>query len=346
MGVSGVKKRSGFDLWILLLVVLVLAGCSREDSDGDRQEALQEHAAEVAAEKAAATTAPAPVTAVRAAPAWQEAAGAEYSGVFDEAIVLDGAQWEGQPYVEGGASAPRAGLAAHFLLTGDLDDDGSEEAVVLLWSSTGGSGTFDYLAVLGRDANGEVINRATQPLGDRVKVRHASIEGSLVVLDTVQAGPDDAACCPGQKMRRTFVLEGETLTETSTEDRGRLSLADLAGEWRLLRFGADEELPPDVTITVQFDDGRIAGSAACNRYTGGVQEGDAPGEVTLAGPLAMTRMMCPPPLMEWERRYSAALEGLAQYSFIAGRLVLGWRSGEESGTLEFVPAAEVETPGE
>lgn len=293
-----------------------------------------------------ALAAASPVTALCAAPSWEEAAGAEYSGIFEDVIVLVDALWEGKPYAEGGASAPRAGLAEDFLMTGDLDGDGGEESVVLLWSSTGGSGTFDYLAVLDRDGNGGVINRATHPLGDRVKVRHAAIDGNLVILDTVQAGPGDAACCPGQKMRRTFVLEGETLTETSSEDQGRLALADLAGEWRLLRFGPDETVPPDVTITVQFDNGSIAGSAACNRYIGQLQEGEARGDVRLAGPLAMTRKMCPPPLMEWERRYGAALEGLVRFGFVAGRLVLGWRSGEEFGTLEFVRAAEAETSGD
>ncbi len=194
--------------------------------------------------------------------------------------------------------------------------------------------------MLDRDASGAALNRATVPLGDRVKIRSAALEDGRVAVETVQAGPEDAACCPGQKMRRTFTLEGNSMTETSTEDLGRLSLSDLDGEWKLVRFGADEAVPEDVEITAQFADGAIAGRAACNRYTGGVTAGDMPGDLSLSGPMAMTRMMCPPPLMEWEQRYAQALEGLAQYSFVAGKLVLNWRDESGGGSLFFVRVAE------
>ena len=258
--------------------------------------------------------------------------------MFEGAVALTDGQWTGEPYLEGSATAPRAGLAEDFLLTGDLDGDGTEESAVLLWSSSGGSGTFDYVAVLARDAGGAVNNIATAPLGDRVKVRSGAIEDGRIVFEVVQAGQDDAACCPGQKMRRTFALDGGAMREISTDDQGRLSLADVAGEWRLLRFGPDETVPADVQINVQFDSGTIGGNAACNRYTGSVQEGAAPGAIALAGPLATTRKMCPPPLMDWEKRYLAALEGLAQYTFIAGRLVLTWQRDGSSGQLVFVRA--------
>lgn len=313
-----------------ILVTLILLGCGPQNeveipTTRPAAAAVDASAAEPVSEAAE----------VRPAPSWQEGANAAYVGVFDEEIVMADGIWVGEPYVEGGASAPRAGLAAGFLLAGDLDGDASEEAVVLVWSSTGGSGTFDYLAILDRDADSAVINRATAPLGDRVKVRSAAIEDGRIVVDAVQAGPGDAACCPGQKMRRTFVLEGESMKETSTEDEGRLSLADLAGEWKLLRFNNDEAMLEGIEITLQFQDTTIAGKAACNRYTGSVAPGDSPGSLSLAGPMAMTRMMCPPPLMEWEQRYAAALEGLAQFTFVAGKLVLSWRADDESGTLVF-----------
>jgi heat shock protein HslJ len=281
--------------------------------------------------------------ATQVTPAWQEAANAAYTGVFDEAVLLRDGLWEGEPYAEGGASAPRAGLVDGFLLAGDLDGDAADESVVLLWSSTGGSGTFDYLAVLDRDDSGAVLNRATVPLGDRVKIRSAALEDGRVKVETVQAGPEDAACCPGQKMRRTFSLEGNTMTETSTEDLGRMTLADLDGEWKLVQFGPGETVPEDVQITAQFADGAISGRAACNRYTGSVTAGDMPGDLSLSSPMAMTRMMCQPPLMEWEQRYTRALEGLARYSFAAGKLVLSWRDESGGGSLIFDPVVAAPT---
>jgi len=268
-------------------------------------------------------------------PSWEEAANARYAGPMGMAFELVSGEWSGQPYVEGGASAPRAGLARDFLLTGDLDADGAAESVVLLWTSTGGSGTFDYLAVVERRPDGTVAERASAELGDRVHIRDARIEDGQVVLDTVQAGPGDAMCCPGQLMRRAFALEGDVMTEVSTEDRGRLSLADLDGDWVLLELGR-ETLPENVRITARFDNGTLTGTAACNAYNGRVKAGDAPGDLALAGPLAVTRKMCPPPRMEWEQRYLRALAGLSKFSFTAGRLVLT-ATGEEEGpqTLRF-----------
>lgn len=289
---------------------------------------------------------PAPAGAPLPAPSWQEAANADYgaihAGAPGVAVTLKDGEWQGEPYAQGGASAPRAGLARDFLLSGDLDGDGAEESAVLVWTSAGGSGTWDHLSVLDRAADGAVSERASAPLGDRVRLRAARLVDGRVELDTVQAGPADAACCPGQKMHRTFALAGDALTEISTEDQGRMSLADVQGDWVLTHFGYDERVPDGIEITLQVEDERIAGTAACNRYSGALKEGDAPGDVTLvgapAGVLAVTRMMCAPPLMDSELRYLQALQGLIQYSFLAGKLALTWRDREGMGALLFAPA--------
>ena len=76
----------------------------------------------------------------RCAPTAFELAHATYSGIMDEPVTLTGGRWEGEPFVEGGASRPTVGLVDHFILTGDLDGDGLDEAVTFLWESSGGSG--------------------------------------------------------------------------------------------------------------------------------------------------------------------------------------------------------------
>jgi heat shock protein HslJ len=268
------------------------------------------------------------------APTLADAAFATYSGLFDgQTLTLDAGRWQGAPYVAGGASAPRAGLAPPWVvLRGDLDGDGGEELAVLLWTSTGGSGTYDYLAVLDRAADGAVVNRGTAALGDRVKLRSARIAAGRIELDLVQAGPGDAACCPGQKVRRIFVLRGDVLEQAALEDHGRLSLADLAGEWVLLPADFDG-VPEDAEVTLTFDGDRISGNGGCNRYSGTLAEQPGAGQVRLAGPLAATRMMCPEPVMEWESRYLHALEHLRAWSFTVGRLALTWYDEQEPGTL-------------
>jgi len=267
--------------------------------------------------------------------------------LFDGAAVIalaDG-RWEGEPYVPDAASAPRAGLVEDFVLQGDLDGDGSEESAVLLWTSTGGSGTFDYLAVLDRAADGSVANRATAGLGDRVRVRDARIADARIVLDLVQAGPGDAACCPGEKVRRTFGLEGASLVERGAEPQGRLSLADLSGEWRLTHFARDEAVGEGLVITLTFDGERISGSSGCNRYSGAVAAGDAPGALSVGPAIAATRMACPEPLMAAEQRFLQALANVNGFSFLAGKLVLTWTDGDAGGNLKFSRPGQAVPPG-
>ena len=56
---------------------------------------------------------------------------------------------------------------------------------------------------------------------------------------------------------------------------------------------------------VQFRaDGVVGGSSGCNRFTGAYSHKD--GELTL-GPLASTRMACPPEVMEREQQFLSML---------------------------------------
>jgi hypothetical protein len=123
--------------------------------------------------------------------------------------------------VKGSAAAPSVMLVGNFRLTGDLDGDGAAEAVVLLAWSGGGSGEFLHLAVLGR-RNGRVRNIATAPIGDRVQVRDARIDGHRITIDVVQAGPGDAMCCPGELATRSWTLASGRLGETPPRITGRL----------------------------------------------------------------------------------------------------------------------------
>lgn len=318
-------------LALLVLIGLPIAGC------GPRENSAQPPGSETAAENAG-TPAPA-----REPPGWDEAANASYTGL-DQPVTLSGGRWEGAPYIEGGASAPSAGIAEGFLVSGDLDADGDEESVVLLWTSGGGSGTFDYLAVLERKPDGGVTNRGTAPLGDRVKIRSAAVTQGQLVVETVEAGPGDAACCPGQKLRRSFVLQGDALRETATQDQGRQTIADIAGNWRLTHFGPGEPVPDGVVVTLDIDGAAISGRSACNNYRGSVVEGATPGEISLAGPLIGTRMACPEPQNTAEARYTTALANLRQYSFHLGRLALSCLDGHAPIVLIFERAPTAASP--
>ena len=271
-------------------------------------------------------------------PSFDEVANATIYGIYDEPVQLQDGKYEGEPFEPQGASFPRVGLVEDFLLTGDLDGDGVEETVVILWESTGGSGTYTYLAVMGREGS-EVVNLATDEIGDRVQLRDSRISDHRVELDVVQAGPEDAGCCPGEMATLAWSLDGDTLTpvESGVETR-RLSVAALAGpEWVLKRFSWDETAPSEPEITLLIEEDRIAGGSGCNRYMGKVTEGEMPGDLEV-GLLAGTMMACPPEVMELEDRYRQSLEKVVKYGFLNQHLILTFQKGDGSGgTLFFAP---------
>jgi uncharacterized protein len=270
------------------------------------------------------------------APTLEELAAATYGGIEQAPATLVEGHWEGEPAIEGSASVPRIDLAADFRVTGDLDGDGEDEAVALLHSNFGGTGVFAYLAVVKRAADGALENVATAGIGDRVQLRSARVEGEKLVIETVEAGPEDAACCPGQKRLRIFALEGGRLVERSNEDRGRVSVADLEGvAWRLTRWAADEPLAEGVRIDLRVGGGELSGTSGCYRYRASVAAGELPGDLALASPLDVTRTTCPPPGDEAGGRYLDALENVDRFRYAAGRLVLDWSDNEQWGSLTF-----------
>ena len=143
---------------------------------------------------------------------------ASYHGIQDGSVSLTDGLWEGEPYAEGGSSRPRAGLVPDFLVLGDIDGDGRQEAIVGLWWSSGGSGTFQYIALLERTDTG-VENTFTAPVGDRVRIEGGAIENGALLLDVIEHGPDEPACCPTQAVTRRYDshLNLESTTPRNTE---------------------------------------------------------------------------------------------------------------------------------
>ena len=75
--------------------------------------------------------------------------------------------------------------------------------------------------------------------------------------------------------------------------------------WRVEEVGGHGVLD-GVRSTVEFPEaGRVAGQAACNRYSGAIARSGE--RIDSIGPLATTRMMCPPAVMDQEQRVLEAL---------------------------------------
>jgi len=284
-------------------------------------------------EPAAGPTASAARSGPPATPTVEQLRSATVSGVFEQPVTLSGGRYEGPPYEAGGASRPTLRLWESTVHFGDVDGVEGSEAVALLTSSTGGSGERVYVAAFGvRD--GALVNLGTAELGDRTKVQSVWLEKGRIVMDVIEAGPNDPACCPTQVARKTFAMDGGVLKQESSDVRGVLAITLLAAnEWTLVEIDG-QPLPAGVEPPlVLFERGTVRGFAGCNRFNAAVKE-TKPGEIEI-GVAAGTRKACPPPAMELEDRFLGELGKVRGYTFLAGQLALTWQDGDRIGTLLF-----------
>lgn len=303
----------------LVLALASLAGCSAEPA--------AERAAEPVVDRAAAPPAPLDLASL---------ATATVSGVYDEAATLVDGEFLGEPYVEGSPMAPQLLWNREIVHFADLDGDDEVDALTFYTAATGGSGVLLYLGWLEPGAQGTTpgaVTRAVHLLGDRVQIRSARLVDRTLHVRMVAPGPDDAACCPTQIQERRYTFDPQGTIHESIDVVGTLSFDEIAGTtWSLERmhFGA-EPVPAEVEVTLNFLDGGVAGKSGCNNYRGTVQ---ASGARQLGfGPLATTKMACPPPLSTIEDQFLARLAVVDSWSFLVGRLALSYELDGERGAL-------------
>ena len=93
---------------------------------------------------------------------------------------------------------------------GDINDDGYQDAAVILVTYNGGNGNSKELAVL-LDRDGQAVNVATLALGSLVAVDVLEIQSAVMILNVRVLGPNDAFCCPSQQETWRFQLENNQL---------------------------------------------------------------------------------------------------------------------------------------
>jgi hypothetical protein len=109
-----------------------------------------------------------------------------------KALLIDGQYRES---AAPGAATEVVVKATSYYAIGDLDGDGSEDAVIILESDPGGSGVFfDLVPVLNRQGQPRVL--APMSLGDRVEVNGVTLQEGQVEVRLLKHGPDDPQCCP------------------------------------------------------------------------------------------------------------------------------------------------------
>lgn len=105
-------------------------------------------------------------------------------------------------------------VAVDGYLIGDLDNNGTDDAVVVLMSNEMGSGGFFELTALVADMQSDVVRQTNSiVLGDRIKVNAITIESGSIWLDLTVHKPDDPSCCPSQKIKKRFIMIDDRLVE-------------------------------------------------------------------------------------------------------------------------------------
>lgn len=119
-------------------------------------------------------------------------------------------------------------------------------------------------------------------------------------------------------------------TVVRAQNRNASQPVDLDGtSWILTHIG-DASLPSDLIGTLAFSDGKAAGSATCNRYSGSYEQDGA--DLSF-GPLMTTMMACLDSTVE--TAFLAAMERVASFQIVDDQLLLVDGSGNT--VLTFKP---------
>ncbi len=130
--------------------------------------------------------------------------------------------------------------------------------------------------------------------------RNHAIEATLFVDGKpIFQGTTDAVA-PGREEPVTVVMRRVPVQD----EHPRPDHTSILGNWEVFEIGSQPIEGGRVPTLSIANDGAVAGTGSCNRYTGRAEIGDA----TLAfGPVAATQMACPDPLGAQERMFFDAL---------------------------------------
>ena len=120
------------------------------------------------------------------------------------------------------------------------------------------------------------------------------------------------------------------------DEESSADASSLEGVAWVLASGVDVEGWEEVAPSATFENGRLAGSTGCNRFT---TTYTVDGDTLEIGQVASTRMMCPPPGDAVERAYVAALDRVASWRSENDDLVL--LDADEEEVLRYRAATPV-----
>ena len=195
----------------------------------------------------------------------------------------------------------------------------------------------------GRVQGSDGCNRFTAPYAVTGSTLEIGSRGASTMMACTPATMKQAeAFMSALTGARRYRIEGGQLEVLSGSGAVLATLApqaqSLAGTaWRVTGYNNGREAVVSVltgtTLTMAFSgDGRVSGSAGCNRYTAAYT---AEGPKLAIGSAAATRMMCATPagVMEQEQQFLKALETVATARFERDRLELRTAAGALAAPL-------------
>lgn len=264
---------------------------------------------------------------------WQSLSSINVSGVFDQAVYLKHGQYQGQAWPDS-HSRPELRLWPELFATGDLDGQAGDEIVGLLSETSGGSGERVYL--LAAQTTGG-LNQAWPAalLGDRVKVRALWIRDRQIVLDVVEAGPDQPLCCGTELTRQIWRLDNDSLSLMEKQHQGQLSIQAWAdARWYLLDRPGDrlQAVHPSCTY-LSLEGNQIVFEVSGRRYLGKLTE-HSPGRINISD-ITSDEAGSNNGIALPQNSLLKQLAPVNQYSFHAGRLLLVGFENQRVLSFEF-----------
>jgi len=146
----------------------------------------------------------------------------------------------------------------------------------------------------------------------------------VVKVEKVENPPADGSSLKYTLEKVVSKTPVENSAETGTDQPGLEGV-----EWQLVSYLGDDgmtDVLEDAPITIEFTEGRAAGSAGCNRYfTLYKSDGEM---LTLDDKVGKTMMACPDPVMAQEQAYLTLLPQTATYKIENGQLTLFNEDGD------------------
>lgn len=119
--------------------------------------------------------------------------------------------------------------------------------------------------------------------------------------------------------RQAAILAGiaafGTVTASMAPRPAHASAVGISGRWLAEDIGGGGVIDRLQTVLEIRDDGAVSGSGGCNRFAG---RAEIAGNTIRFGPIAGTRMMCPPASMDQETKFFAALPQAVAWSIDQG----------------------------